>query len=48
MTDPYPDDWLCLPCKWAKHDACLGSFVYCCCLAETLMEAEDADEGRDQ
>lgn len=43
MADVLPPDWMCPPCQWAKHDLCLGRFVFCCCLTELLIEAEESD-----
>jgi hypothetical protein len=39
-VDGLPRDWLCLPCQVPAHDLCVGRFVFCCCIAELLMEAE--------
>jgi hypothetical protein len=38
---PYPPDWLCSPCRLALHDVCMGGAVFCCCLTEVLIEAEE-------
>lgn len=36
---PYYD--MCPPCAAVLHEACVGGEIFCACLAELLMEAED-------